>query len=110
MNCLRCLFKEWKIPKIKDIVDMQNCLLAHSFLRGKLLNSFENFFQKCTVPFISVNMVLFLKNLGGGSFLTGLALKLNFHDKLIIVEVVEYDKRDILKKKGFYIPCLVSDI
>ena len=42
------LFKEWKILKIKDIVDMQNCLLVHSFLKGKLPKSFENFFQKCS--------------------------------------------------------------
>ena len=42
------LFKEWKILKIKDIVDMQNCLLVHSFLKGKLPKSFEIFFQKCS--------------------------------------------------------------
>ena len=37
------LFKEWKILRIIDIVDMQNCLLAHSVLKGKLPKSFENF-------------------------------------------------------------------
>ena len=40
------LFKEWKILKIKDIVEAQNCLLSYSFLKGKLPKSFDNFFQK----------------------------------------------------------------
>ena len=31
---------------MKDILEMQNILLVHSFLKGKLLKSFENFFQK----------------------------------------------------------------
>ena len=38
------LFKRWKILKIKDIVEIQNCLFVHSFLTGKLPKSFENFF------------------------------------------------------------------
>ena len=42
------LFKKWKILKMKDIVDMQNCLLSHSFLNDRLPKSFENFFQKCS--------------------------------------------------------------
>ena len=42
------LFKEWDILKIKDIVDIQNCLLVHPFLKEKLPKSFENFFQKCS--------------------------------------------------------------
>ena len=42
------LFKEWKILKIKDIVEIENCLLVHDFLKGKLPQSFENFFQKCS--------------------------------------------------------------
>ena len=42
------LFKKWKILKIKDIVNTQNCVLVHSFLKGKLPKSFENFFQKCS--------------------------------------------------------------
>ena len=42
------LFKKWKILKIKDIVDMQKCLLVHSFLKGTLPKSFKNFFQKCS--------------------------------------------------------------
>ena len=33
---------------MKDIVDMQNCLLSHSFLNDRLPKSFENFFQKCS--------------------------------------------------------------
>ena len=40
------LFKKWKILKVNDIVEMQNCLLVHSFLKGKLPKSFENYFQK----------------------------------------------------------------
>ena len=32
--------------KTEDIVDVQNLLLCHSFLNGKLPQSFENFFQK----------------------------------------------------------------
>ena len=48
------LFKDWKILKMKDLVEMQNCLLCHSFLNGKLPKSFENFFQRCgeihTIP------------------------------------------------------------
>ena len=45
------LFKEWKILKIKDIVEIQKCLFVHSFLKGKLPKSFENIFQKCnTIP------------------------------------------------------------
>ena len=42
------LFKKWKILKIKDIVEIQNCLFVHSFLKGKLPKSFENFFQRCS--------------------------------------------------------------
>ena len=41
------LLKKWKILKIKDIVDLQNCLLCHSFLNGKLPTSFKTFFQRC---------------------------------------------------------------
>ena len=39
------LFKEWK--KVKDVVEIQICLFVHSFLKGKLPESFENTFQKC---------------------------------------------------------------
>ena len=42
------LFKKWKILKIKDIVEIQNCIFVHSFLKGKLPKSFENFFQRCS--------------------------------------------------------------
>ena len=42
------LFKEWKILKIKDIVEIQNCLLCYSFLKGKLPKSFDNFLQRCS--------------------------------------------------------------
>ena len=42
------LLKKWKILKIKDIVDLQNCLLCHAFLNGKLPTSFETFFQRCS--------------------------------------------------------------
>ena len=42
------LFKKWKILKISDIVELQNCLLSHSFLNGKLPSSFETFFQRCS--------------------------------------------------------------
>ena len=42
------LFKKWKILKISDIVELQNCLLCHSFLNGKLPSSFETFFQRCS--------------------------------------------------------------
>ena len=51
------LFKEWKILKIKDIVEIQNCLFVHSFLKGKLPKSFENIFQKCNT--IHVNPTRF---------------------------------------------------
>ena len=43
------LFKEWKILKIKDIVEIQNCLFVHSFPKGKLPKSFESIFQKCNI-------------------------------------------------------------
>ena len=39
-------FKKWKILNIYDIGEMQNFLLVHSFLEGKLPKSFGNFFQK----------------------------------------------------------------
>ena len=42
------LFKVWKILKIKDIVEIQNCLLSYSFLKGKLPKSFDNFLQRCS--------------------------------------------------------------
>ena len=42
------LFKRWKILKIKVIVDLQNSLLCHSFLNGKLPTSFKTFFQRCS--------------------------------------------------------------
>ena len=42
------LFKEWKILKIKDIVEIQNCLLSYSFLKGKLPKSFDNFLPRCS--------------------------------------------------------------
>ena len=42
------LFKKLKILKIKDIVDLQNCLLCHFFLNGNLPTSFETFFQRCS--------------------------------------------------------------
>ena len=51
------LFKEWKILKIKDIVEIQNCLFVHSFLKGKLPKYFENIFQKCNT--IHVNPTRF---------------------------------------------------
>ena len=35
-----------KILEMKDILEMQNILLVHSFLKGKLLKSFEFYFQK----------------------------------------------------------------
>ena len=38
------LFKESKILKIKDIAEIENCLLVHDFLEGKLPQSFENYF------------------------------------------------------------------
>ena len=43
------LFKKWKIIKMKDIVDMQNCLLNHSFLNNRLPKSFENFFKSLVI-------------------------------------------------------------
>ena len=42
------LFKKWKILKIKDIVEIQNCPLCCSFLKGKLPKSFDNFLQRCS--------------------------------------------------------------
>ena len=42
------LFKDWKILKMRDLVEMQNCLLSYSFLKGNLPESFEHFFQKCS--------------------------------------------------------------
>ena len=39
------LFKKWKILKIKDIVNTQNCVLVHSFLKGKLPKSFAISFK-----------------------------------------------------------------
>ena len=42
------LFKKWKILKIEDIVEIQNCVFVHSFLKGKLPKSFENFFLRCS--------------------------------------------------------------
>ena len=42
------LLKEWIIHKISDIVELQNCLLCHSFLKGKLPTFFESFFQSCS--------------------------------------------------------------
>ena len=42
------LFKEWKILRIKDILEIKSCPLVHDFLKGKLPQSFENFFQKCS--------------------------------------------------------------
>ena len=38
------LFEKWKILKIEDIVEIQNCVFVHSFVKGKLPKSFENFF------------------------------------------------------------------
>ena len=40
--------KEWIMHKISDIVELQNCLLCHSFLKGKLPTFFESFFQSCS--------------------------------------------------------------
>ena len=34
------LFKEWKILKIKDILEVEICLLLHDFLKAKLPQSF----------------------------------------------------------------------
>ena len=42
------LFKDWKILKMRDLVEMQNCLLSYSFLKGNLPEPFEHFFQKCS--------------------------------------------------------------
>ena len=42
------LFKKWKILKIEDIVEIQKCVFVHSFLKGKLPKSFENFFIRCS--------------------------------------------------------------
>ena len=39
------LLKEWKILKMRDIVEIQNTLLVHSYLRGKLPKSFEKELQ-----------------------------------------------------------------
>ena len=39
------LFTKWKILKIKDLVEMQNILLVHSFLKGELPKSFGIFSQ-----------------------------------------------------------------
>ena len=33
---------------MKDIVEILNCLLIHDFLKRRLPQSFENFFQKCS--------------------------------------------------------------
>ena len=41
-----CL-KNVKILKTEDTVEIHNCVFLHSFLRGKLPNSFENFFLRC---------------------------------------------------------------
>ena len=66
------LFKNWKIFKIKDIVDIQNYLIVHSFLKGKLPKSFENFFQKCSdihinpTRFSSSDCLYFLKSVTYG--------------------------------------------
>ena len=43
------LFKKWRMLKLKDIVDMQNCLLSHSFPNDELPKSFLNFFSKNVV-------------------------------------------------------------
>ena len=40
------LFEEWKILKIKDIVEIQNCHLSYWFLKGK--QSFDNILQRCS--------------------------------------------------------------
>ena len=46
--CWKILFKEWKILKIKDIVEIQNCLLSYLFFKEKLPKSFDNFLQRCS--------------------------------------------------------------
>ena len=30
------LFKDWKILKMRDLVEMQNCLLRYSLLKGNI--------------------------------------------------------------------------
>ena len=47
------LFKEWKILKIKDIVEIQNCLFLHLFLKRKLPKSFETFFRN-VIPYMLI--------------------------------------------------------
>ena len=42
------LFIKWGILKMRDIVDIQNCLLSHSFLNNNLPKSFEIFSPKCS--------------------------------------------------------------
>ena len=41
------------LRRCSKIVDIQNYLIVHSFLKGKLPKSFENFFQKCSDIHIS---------------------------------------------------------
>ena len=41
-------FRKWRILKIRDIVDMQRCLLRHSFLKDELPKSCEIIFKKCS--------------------------------------------------------------
>ena len=50
------LFKDWKILKMKDLVQMQNCLIYHSFHTGKLPKSLKIFY---TIP-TRLNMLSFL--------------------------------------------------
>ena len=39
------LFKEHKILKFQDHIELENCLLIHDFLKNKLPQSFNNYFQ-----------------------------------------------------------------
>ena len=41
------LFKDWKILKMRDLVEMQNCLHSYSFLKGNLSEPSQQFFQIC---------------------------------------------------------------
>ena len=41
------LFKQWEIIKMNDLVDIQNCVLSHSFINETLPESFKNFFEMC---------------------------------------------------------------
>ena len=52
------LFIKLKILKINDIVEIQNCPFVHSFSKRKLLESFENIFQKCNTVILWLSALL----------------------------------------------------